>query len=73
MLVLLLLGMMNLAWMAVVALLILLEKALPGGRTFRKVIGIGMIGLGMVLLVAPHPLPALVGVPGLSHKRPLPH
>lgn len=64
MLVLLLIGMMNLAWMGAVALMILLEKALPGGQAISKVIGIVLIAMGIILIVAPHPLPALVSHPG---------
>jgi predicted metal-binding membrane protein len=66
MLVLLLLGMMNLVWMGVVAVMILLEKALPSGQTISKVVGVGLIGAGIVLIAAPHPLPALLSHPGWS-------
>src|SRR5262249_44290471 len=64
MLVLLLLGMMNLAWMCAVAVSIFLEKALPGGRTISKLIGGGLVSIGIVLLAAPHALSALVSPPG---------
>jgi predicted metal-binding membrane protein len=73
MLVLLLLGMMNLAWMVAVALVIVLEKALPGGQAVSKLIGVGLIGVGIILLAAPHPLPLLLGNPGWSQLRLLPH
>jgi predicted metal-binding membrane protein len=62
MLVLLLLGMMNLAWMGAIALLILLEKGLPFGRRVSQVNGVGLVAIGIVLIAAPHPLPALVGL-----------
>jgi predicted metal-binding membrane protein len=64
MLVLLLLGMMNLAWMGATAVLILLEKAFPAGQRVSQVIGVGLVAMGIVLLAAPHALPALVGLPG---------
>jgi predicted metal-binding membrane protein len=62
MLVLLLVGMMNLAWMAVIAGVILVEKVVPGGMVVSKVVGCGLIGWGIILLTAPHPVPALGGV-----------
>jgi predicted metal-binding membrane protein len=61
MLVLLLLGMMNLAWMGVVAAVIFVEKVVPGGEVVSKVVGWGLAGCGIILLVAPHTLPALGG------------
>lgn len=61
MLVLLLLGMMNLAWMGVVALIILLEKTLPSGQVISKAVGTGLIAIGIILIAAPHQLPVLVG------------
>jgi predicted metal-binding membrane protein len=54
MLVLLLVGMMNLVWMGAVALLILLEKALPSGQAISKAVGIVLIATGMILIAVPH-------------------
>jgi predicted metal-binding membrane protein len=59
MLVLLLVGMMNLAWMGVVAVVIFVEKVVPSGDVASKVVGWGLSGLGIVLLAAPHTLTAL--------------
>jgi predicted metal-binding membrane protein len=59
MLVLLLVGMMNLAWMGVVAGIIFVEKAMPSGDVASKVVGWGLAGCGIILLAAPHTLPAL--------------
>jgi len=61
MLVLLLVGMMNLAWMGVVTAAIFVEKVMPGGDVASKVVGWGLAGCGIILLVAPHTLPALGG------------
>jgi predicted metal-binding membrane protein len=61
MLVLLLVGMMNLAWMGVVAGLIFVEKAVPSGDMLSKVVGWGLAGGGLILLAAPHALTALGG------------
>lgn len=60
MLVLLLVGMMNLAWMGLIAGLIVVEKVMPRGDVVSKVVGWGLAGGGVVLLAAPHTLPALV-------------
>jgi predicted metal-binding membrane protein len=61
MLVLLLVGMMNIAWMGVVAAVIFVEKVVPGGDVASKVVGWGLAGCGVILLTAPHTLPALGG------------
>jgi predicted metal-binding membrane protein len=61
MLVLLLVGLMNLIWMGVIAGVIVLEKAAPGGIMASKVVGWGLVGGGLILLAAPHTLPALGG------------
>jgi predicted metal-binding membrane protein len=59
MLVLLLVGMMNLAWMGVIAGVIFVEKVLPRGHVVGKVVGWGLAGWGIILLVAPHALPTM--------------
>jgi predicted metal-binding membrane protein len=61
MLVLLLVGMMSLAWMGIVAAVIFVEKVVPGGDVASKVVGWGLAGCGIILLAAPHTLPALGG------------
>lgn len=57
MLVLVLLGMMSLAWMAAVAGVTFLEKALPEGSKAPVVVAALLIGIGGVLLVFPQTLP----------------
>ncbi len=69
MMVLLLLGMMHLAWMGAVAVVILLEKALPSGRAISKAVGIVLITIGILVIAAPHPLTALVSHLGQSHVK----
>jgi predicted metal-binding membrane protein len=49
MLVLVLLGMMNLAWMGVVAAVIFAEKVLPGGALLSRVTGLALIAAGVAL------------------------
>ena len=61
MLVLLLVGMMDLAWMGVTAGVIFVEKVGPGGDVIGKVVGWGLAGGGFILLAAPHTLSALGG------------
>lgn len=62
MLVLLLVGMMNLVWMAVIAGVIFVEKEVPRGVVVGKAVGCGLAGWGIVLLAAPHASSGLVGV-----------
>jgi hypothetical protein len=47
------LGTMQLAWMAILAVLILLEKAAPFGEQLAKVTGAVLLVLGVALLVRP--------------------
>jgi predicted metal-binding membrane protein len=51
------LGVMNIVWMASVALLIALEKLLPWRRTATYVTAAVLVGLAVFVLVAPHALP----------------
>lgn len=44
-------GVMNLGWIALLALLVLLEKASPRGRLVSRVAGLGLIAWGAVLVV----------------------
>jgi predicted metal-binding membrane protein len=53
------LGVMSLVWMGVVAGLIALEKLLPWRRTATYSTAAVLLGLGMLLLVAPGALPGL--------------
>ena len=44
-------GVMNLLWIAAITLVVLLEKALPRGEWFGRVIGLGCIGWGIWILL----------------------
>ena len=57
------LGVMSVVWMAVVAGLIALEKTLPWRRVATYGTAALLLALGVLLLVAPHAIPALT-VPG---------
>lgn len=49
--VLIVLGMMNLGWMAAVSALILVEKVLPAGRGFGRAIGVGISLAGATVMI----------------------
>jgi len=59
------LGVMSVTWMAVVAGLIAAEKVLPWRRGATYATALVLLGLGVLVLVAPDTLPALT-VPGQS-------
>ena len=54
--VLVLIGMMNLAWMAAVAAVILAEKVLTTGSGFSRALGVALVGTGLVVVISGAPL-----------------
>jgi predicted metal-binding membrane protein len=60
------LGVMSVAWMALVAALIALEKTLPWRRTITWATAGLLLALAIAVVAAPHDVPGLV-VPGGSH------
>jgi len=60
------LGVMSLAWTALVAALIALEKTLPWGRAVTWTTAAVLLVLALALVAIPHDLPGLV-VPGVAH------
>ena len=40
-------GVMNLGWIAAIAVVVLLEKAVPAGRWLSRIGGVGFIGSGI--------------------------
>jgi predicted metal-binding membrane protein len=44
-------GVMNLAWVAAISVLVLLEKAAPFGRAIALASGVAMIAGGLVLAI----------------------
>jgi len=52
-------GVMNLAWMGLLTLLIFVEKVLPAGALVGRVVGGGLIALGLLALLQPSLLPLL--------------
>jgi len=63
------LGVMSLAWMGLIAVLVVLEKLAPGARGARLAIASVLVLLVGAVLVVPHDLPGLVvpGSPGAMH------
>ena len=53
------LGVMSLFWMAVVAAAILVEKALPGGQAFARVLAVVLVALAIWIGAAPASVPGL--------------
>jgi predicted metal-binding membrane protein len=53
------LGVMSLVWMAVLAVVILVEKALPGGERLARVFAVVLVGLGIWVALAPGSVPGL--------------
>ena len=52
-------GVMSLFWMAVVAAIVLAEKALPGGARLSRALGIALIVLGVWIAASPASVPNL--------------
>ena len=60
------LGVMSLFWMAVVAAAILIEKALPGGEAFARLLAVALVALGIWVAASP------ASVPGLKQPAQMP-
>jgi predicted metal-binding membrane protein len=58
--VLLALGAMSIAWMAIVAAVVLLQKLVPVTPAIDIPIALAIIGLGVLILAAPASVPGLV-------------
>jgi hypothetical protein len=53
------LGVMSLFWMAVVAAAILVEKTLPGGEAFARLLAVAFSALGIWVAASPSSVPGL--------------
>jgi predicted metal-binding membrane protein len=62
------LGVMSLFWMGVVAAAILIEKALPGGQAFARVLVVAFVGTGICVAASPGSVPGLTQ-PGQMQMR----
>ena len=65
------LGVMSIAWMAVVAVLIFAQKALPFGGRLPRVFAVAFVAAGVWIAVSPGSLPGLTepDSPAASHAR----
>jgi predicted metal-binding membrane protein len=59
MLMLVALGAMSIAWMAVVAVLVLAQKILPAKAVVDAPLAMAIVGLGILILIAPSSIPGL--------------
>ena len=59
MLMLLALSVMNVTWMAVIAVLVLAQKLLPANAAVDVLLALAIVGLGMLILIAPASVPGL--------------
>jgi hypothetical protein len=62
--VLVVVGLMNLIWMAGIAIVFLLEKNWKHGVVLTKIVGAALIGLGLAVIIAPDILPNIAGATG---------
>jgi predicted metal-binding membrane protein len=60
MLMLVALGVMSIAWMAVIAVLAVAQKLLPAKAAIDVPLAVAIVGLGILILVAPSSVPGLL-------------
>jgi predicted metal-binding membrane protein len=58
------LGVMSVTWMAVIAVVVVAQKLLPAKCVIDVPLALAIIGLGIVILVAPSSVPGLVHITG---------
>jgi predicted metal-binding membrane protein len=59
MLMLVALGVMSVTWMSVIAVLVLAQKLLPAKAAIDVAVALGVVGLGILILIAPSSVPGL--------------
>ncbi len=60
MLMLVVLGVMSITWMSVIAVVAIAQKLLPPKTVIDVPIGLGIVGLGILILIAPSAIPGLM-------------
>jgi predicted metal-binding membrane protein len=59
MLMLVALGVMNVAWMLLIAVIVLAQKLLPRSAVIDAPLALAIIGLGILIVITPSSLPGL--------------
>jgi predicted metal-binding membrane protein len=59
------LGVMNVIWMAIIAVVVVAQKLLPARFIIDIPVALAIIGLGIVILAAPSAIPGLLPNTGL--------
>ena len=59
MLMLVALGVMSITWMSMIALLVLAQKLLPATAALDVPLALAIVGLGLVIVIAPSLVPGL--------------
>jgi predicted metal-binding membrane protein len=59
MLMLVALGVMSVTWMSVIAVLVLVQKVLPANAAIDVPLALAIVGLGILILIAPSSVPGL--------------
>ena len=60
MLMLVALGVMSVTWMSVIAVLVLAQKLLPAKAAIDVPLALAIVGLGILIIVAPSSVPGLM-------------
>jgi predicted metal-binding membrane protein len=60
MLILVVLGLMSVAWMTVIALLVLAQRLLPANAAIDVPLALAIVGLGVLIVIAPSTVPGLI-------------
>ena len=60
MLMLVALSIMSVTWMSVIALLVLAQKLLPAKAAIDVPLGLAIVGLGLLIFIAPTSVPGLM-------------
>jgi DNA-binding transcriptional ArsR family regulator len=60
MLILVALSVMSIAWMAIIAVLVVAQKLLPGKAALDVPLALAIVGLGVLIIIAPTSVPGLM-------------
>ena len=66
------LGVMSVAWMALIAVFIAAEKLLPWRRAAATFVSFVLLGLGLAVAIVPERVPGLMTADGAMHKMSMP-